>query len=362
MASSAKPTPIQPRMSPASAKPAPCSPVAADLVAGDVAEHDRRDRGQRPQHHLRARRRRGWRWPGRCSPPVPPAPEAWRVPAPGRSMTTESSSANVARGHGPLHPGVVLVLGQPSLGVRPGDHLHRAIAVRRGRAHLRPRHACCPYPGPTVIAASRRMSAPQDRSARAATSSGAVAIRGAGRNGSPAGQETGSPVAGKQVRLPSVAGYRARCGNRHGWSQSTPGAGGMRSGLIGSSAPRSTSGRSRGRSRSGRLGLAGDEQVDKPDHGGYEQALYAYAREDLDWWVERLGRELASGTFGENITTSGLEVTGAPDRGGVAARLGRGPGHLAPDSVRRVRRVDGRASVGEAVRRRRADRRLPARA
>lgn len=60
----------------------------------------------------------------------------------------------------------------------------------------------------------------------------------------------------------------------------------------------------------GRLGLAGDEQVDKPDHGGYEQALYAYAREDLDWWVERLGRELASGTFGENITTSGLEVTG----------------------------------------------------
>ena len=61
----------------------------------------------------------------------------------------------------------------------------------------------------------------------------------------------------------------------------------------------------------GRLGLAGDEQVDKPDHGGYEQALYAYAREDLDWWVERLGRELASGTFGENVTTSGLDVTGS---------------------------------------------------
>jgi MOSC domain-containing protein YiiM len=61
----------------------------------------------------------------------------------------------------------------------------------------------------------------------------------------------------------------------------------------------------------GRLGLAGDEQVDKADHGGYEQALYAYAREDLDWWVERLGRELASGTFGENITTRGLDVTGA---------------------------------------------------
>ena len=61
----------------------------------------------------------------------------------------------------------------------------------------------------------------------------------------------------------------------------------------------------------GRLGLAGDEQVDRPDHGGYEQALYAYAREDLDWWVERLGRELPGGTFGENITTSGLDVTRA---------------------------------------------------
>ena len=61
----------------------------------------------------------------------------------------------------------------------------------------------------------------------------------------------------------------------------------------------------------GRLGLAGDEQIDKPDHGGYEQALYAYAREDLDWWVERLGRELTGGSFGENITTSGLDITGA---------------------------------------------------
>jgi MOSC domain-containing protein YiiM len=60
----------------------------------------------------------------------------------------------------------------------------------------------------------------------------------------------------------------------------------------------------------GRLGLAGDEQVDKPDHGGYEQAVYAYAREDLDWWVERLGRELANGMFGENITTSGIDITG----------------------------------------------------
>ena len=66
-----------------------------------------------------------------------------------------------------------------------------------------------------------------------------------------------------------------------------------------------------GRVEVGMLGLGGDEQVDKPAHGGPEQAVYAYAREDLDWWVEQLGRELADGTFCENITTVGLDVTGA---------------------------------------------------
>ena len=56
----------------------------------------------------------------------------------------------------------------------------------------------------------------------------------------------------------------------------------------------------------GRLGLGGDEQADKPVHGGPEAAVYAYAREDLDWWVEQLGRELANGMFGENLTTAGV--------------------------------------------------------
>ncbi len=63
--------------------------------------------------------------------------------------------------------------------------------------------------------------------------------------------------------------------------------------------------------RVGRLGIGGDEQVDTDSHGGYDQAVYVYAREDLDWWVERLGRELRNGMFGENITTAGLDVTGA---------------------------------------------------
>ena len=59
------------------------------------------------------------------------------------------------------------------------------------------------------------------------------------------------------------------------------------------------------------LGLDGDTCADKENHGGREQAIYVYAREDLDWWTERLGRELRNGLFGENITTAGLDVSGA---------------------------------------------------
>ena len=66
-----------------------------------------------------------------------------------------------------------------------------------------------------------------------------------------------------------------------------------------------------GQVRVGVLGLDGDECVDKENHGGREQAVYAYAREDIDWWTERLGRELRNGMFGENITTAGLDVSGA---------------------------------------------------
>jgi MOSC domain-containing protein YiiM len=63
--------------------------------------------------------------------------------------------------------------------------------------------------------------------------------------------------------------------------------------------------------QAGVLGLSGDQQADKVNHGGPEQALYAYAREDLDWWSARLGRELRDGIFGENVTTAGLDVNGA---------------------------------------------------
>lgn len=59
-----------------------------------------------------------------------------------------------------------------------------------------------------------------------------------------------------------------------------------------------------------RIGLAGDRQVERRHHGGVEQAVHAYAAEDLAWWADRLGRPLAPGSFGENLTTRGLDVTG----------------------------------------------------
>jgi MOSC domain-containing protein YiiM len=46
-------------------------------------------------------------------------------------------------------------------------------------------------------------------------------------------------------------------------------------------------------------------------HGGVDQAVYAYAREDLDGWEPELGRPLRNGVFGENLTTLGLDVNNA---------------------------------------------------
>ncbi|MFP5068216.1 MOSC domain-containing protein [Pseudonocardia nantongensis] len=57
-------------------------------------------------------------------------------------------------------------------------------------------------------------------------------------------------------------------------------------------------------------GLAGDTICDTDHHGGPDQAVYAYAREDLDRWEPELG-PLRSGVFGENVTTRGVEITGA---------------------------------------------------
>lgn len=69
------------------------------------------------------------------------------------------------------------------------------------------------------------------------------------------------------------------------------------------------------------LGVEGDEQADTAHHGGRDQALYAYAQEDADHWVEALARDVPAGRFGENLRTIGVAVSTAPI--GTRWRLGR---------------------------------------
>jgi MOSC domain-containing protein YiiM len=76
----------------------------------------------------------------------------------------------------------------------------------------------------------------------------------------------------------------------------------------------------------GELGLDGDRQCDTRHHGGPDRALYAYASEDAAWWAEELGRDVPPGLFGDNLTTSGLDVTGA--RIGERWRIGGPDGVL----------------------------------
>src|SRR2546427_3168405 len=54
--------------------------------------------------------------------------------------------------------------------------------------------------------------------------------------------------------------------------------------------------------------VSGDHQADLWVHGGPAKALYSYASEDYAWWSEELGESLAPGTFGENLTTAGVDL------------------------------------------------------
>jgi len=64
-----------------------------------------------------------------------------------------------------------------------------------------------------------------------------------------------------------------------------------------------------GRVQVGRVNLTGDEQADHRFHGGVDKAIYAYAREDYDWWADELRSPLTDGTFGENLTLEAVDVT-----------------------------------------------------
>lgn len=58
-------------------------------------------------------------------------------------------------------------------------------------------------------------------------------------------------------------------------------------------------------------GPEGDQVSDTRHHGGPDKAVYAFAREDLDRWERALGRPIRDGLFGENLTTTGIDVNEA---------------------------------------------------
>ena len=57
------------------------------------------------------------------------------------------------------------------------------------------------------------------------------------------------------------------------------------------------------------VNLEGDGQADRRVHGGEDKAVYAYSSEDYAWWADSLGREVLAATFGENLTTKGIDLS-----------------------------------------------------
>ena len=56
-------------------------------------------------------------------------------------------------------------------------------------------------------------------------------------------------------------------------------------------------------------GLLGDVIVNEKHHGGPDQAVYLYSLEDYSLWAEMLDKPVSAGTFGENLTTAGLNLS-----------------------------------------------------
>ena len=80
----------------------------------------------------------------------------------------------------------------------------------------------------------------------------------------------------------------------------------------------------------GPLGPEGDEVSDLRHHGGADQAVYAYAREDLDRWESVLGTAIRDGGFGENLTTVGIDVNASE----IGERWAVGTAELEVSAVR----------------------------
>jgi MOSC domain-containing protein YiiM len=55
------------------------------------------------------------------------------------------------------------------------------------------------------------------------------------------------------------------------------------------------------------LGIVEDFIGSPKHHGGPDQAVYIYGETDYQWWEQELGKKLAPGIFGENLTISQIE-------------------------------------------------------
>lgn len=57
------------------------------------------------------------------------------------------------------------------------------------------------------------------------------------------------------------------------------------------------------------VNFSGDDQADRTVHGGRDKAVYAYSREDYDYWRNAEGVDTSPGLFGENLTTEGVDLS-----------------------------------------------------
>jgi MOSC domain-containing protein YiiM len=58
-------------------------------------------------------------------------------------------------------------------------------------------------------------------------------------------------------------------------------------------------------------GVEGNAWADTENHGDEWMRVYAYSMEDYEFWQRELGRDLAPGHFGEQLTTEGIDLNAA---------------------------------------------------